>query len=124
LKFLESKPVESLALTVIFFYTIFVLFWLVHAEFNDGVSIDPHTMSSIDSGFLYFFITEILLKTFASNMMYLYDAFNMFDAVIVVLSLVLNELGFVIQGLGVLRLIRVVVIIMRKITGNTSKLRH
>ena len=52
------------------------------------------------------------------------DAFNLFDAIIVYLSLVLNMMGTIAKGLGVLRLIRVVVIILRKITGNQSKLRH
>jgi len=35
-----------------------------------------------------------------------------------VLSEVLNFMGFIFKGFGVLRLIRVVVIILRKITGN------
>ena len=33
-------------------------------------------------------------------------------------------MSIIYPGLGVLRLIRVVVIILRKITGNQSKLRH
>lgn len=56
--------------------------------------------------------------------MYLRDKFNIFDAVIVVLSITLNLMGVYIPGLGALRLIRVVVIVLRKITGNQSKLRH
>ena len=64
------------------------------------------------------------MKTFASNMMYLNEAFNMFDATIVGASMVLNQLEINVKGLSVLRLVRVVVIILRKITGNTSKLRH
>tara|TARA_B110000285_G_C15054050_1_gene578560 strand:+ start:732 stop:1271 length:540 start_codon:yes stop_codon:yes gene_type:complete len=57
-------------------------------------------------------------------MMYLYDKFNLFDALIVFISFGLNLAGLVVKGLSVLRLIRVVVIILRKITGNQSKLRH
>mmetsp|Transcript_46436 Transcript_46436/g.34113 ORF Transcript_46436/g.34113 Transcript_46436/m.34113 type:complete len:142 (-) Transcript_46436:11-436(-) len=64
------------------------------------------------------------MKTFASNFMYLMDFFNFFDSVIVVASLVLGILGIIQRGFGVLRLIRVVVITIRKITGNQSKLRH
>ena len=56
--------------------------------------------------------------------MYLVDVFNAFDACIVLISEVLNIIGIIAKGLGVLRLIRVVVITIRKITGNTSKLRH
>ena len=81
-------------------------------------------LAAIDGVFLTIFFTEIVLKSFASNLMYLYDAFNLFDAFIVVLSEVLNLNNIIISGLGVLRLVRVVVIILRKITGNQSKLRH
>jgi hypothetical protein len=54
----------------------------------------------------------------------LFDKFNLFDAAIVFLSVALNMKGIRAKGLGVLRLLRVVVIAIRKITGNTSKLRH
>ena len=56
--------------------------------------------------------------------MYLLDKFNAFDATIVFVSVYLNFLGVQAKGLGVLRLLRVVVITIRKITGNQSKLRH
>lgn len=81
-------------------------------------------LSTIDNVFLSLFFTEIVLKTFASNMMFLLDFFNAFDATVVIASQILNILGIVAKGLGVLRLLRVVVITIRKITGNQSKLRH
>lgn len=82
-------------------------------------------LSQIDTYFLSFFLTEIILKSFASNLMYLFsDKFNCFDAAIVIISVTLNVMGFIIPGLGALRLVRVVVIILKKITGNQSKLRH
>lgn len=56
--------------------------------------------------------------------MFLLDVFNAFDAIVVIISEIFNILGIVAKGLGVLRLLRVVVITIRKITGNTSKLRH
>lgn len=72
-----------------------------------------------------FFCVEILLKSFASNSMYLYDIINSGDAFIVVLSFVFNLMNFTqTKILGVVRLARVIVIVIRKITGNTSKLRH
>jgi len=74
--------------------------------------------------FLSLFFAEIILKTFASNLMFLFDIFNAFDATVVIVSEVLNIMGIVAKGLGVLRLLRVVVITIRKITGNQSKLRH
>ena len=69
------------------------------------------------------FFAEIVLKTFASNMMFLLDKFNIFDAAVVLISEILNLMNIMAKGLGVLRLLRVVVITIR-ITGNTSKLRH
>ena len=126
LKFLESAPVESVSLIVIAIYAIFVLFWLVHEEFTgkNFKKVDDKVMSSIDQVFLIIFMVEIFLKSFASNGMYLIDGFNLFDAFIVVASFILNSMGFIIKGLSVLRLIRVVVIIIRNLTGEVSKLRH
>ena len=125
LKFLESAPVEMVSMVIISLYTVFTLFWLTHAGFTaSGESVDPRILGQIDTYFLSFFLTEIVLKSFASNLMYLRDKFNCFDAVIVILSVSLNLIGLYIPGLGALRLIRVVVIILRKITGNQSKLRH
>lgn len=119
LKFLESAPVEMVSMVIISLYTVFTLFWLTHAGFTaSGESVDPRILGQIDTYFLSFFLTEIVLKSFASNLMYLRDKFNCFDAVIVILSVSLNLIGLYIPGLGALRLIRVVVIILRKITGN------
>lgn len=56
--------------------------------------------------------------------MFLVDAFNAFDATVVIISEVMNIMAIQAKGLGVLRLLRVVVITIRKITGNQSKLRH
>jgi len=123
LKFLESTPFETASLATIAVYTVFLLFWLVHEEMM-SFAIDDKIMSGYDQIFLIIFSIEIILKSFASNMMYLYDNFNLFDAVIVFISYGLNMAGIVVKGLSVLRLIRVVVIILRKITGNQSKLRH
>jgi hypothetical protein len=118
---LESTAFETISMVLISFYTIFILFWLTMA---DIFNIDEQILSKIDTAFLTMFFTEIILKSFASNFMYLVDVFNAFDAAIVLISEVLNILGIIAKGLGVLRLIRVVVITIRKITGNTSKLRH
>jgi hypothetical protein len=121
LKMLENKFVENFSMIVISVYTVFILFDLT---FSDILSVDVNLMAQIDSVFLTFFFVEILLKTFASSGMFLVDFFNSFDAAIVMLSEILNLMGVVAKGLGVLRLIRVVVITIRKITGNQSKLRH
>jgi len=97
------------------------LFDLTLSQFFD---INPQTLLDIDFGFLTIFFSEILLKTFASGGDFLKDGFNLFDAAIVILSYALMIEGFNFKGLGVLRLIRVVVITIRSITGNKSRLRH
>jgi hypothetical protein len=110
---------------IITIYTFFILFWLTNAEFtSDGKGVDDLVMAEIDNVFLNFFMIEIILKSFASNLMYLKDGFNLFDALIVIVSAIFNVMGIIIKGLSVLRLIRVVVIILRKITGSGGKLRH
>jgi len=121
LKLLESRIVEGFSMFMISIYAVFILFDLT---FSDILETDPVVMAQIDSVFLEFFFAEIVLKAFASSGMYFFDFFNCFDAAIVVISEVLNLMNIVAKGLGVLRLIRVVVITIRKITGNTSKLRH
>jgi Ion transport protein len=118
LKSLESTIVETFSMLIISMYTIFTLFWLTHNEFLPSVEIDDIFLAQIDRYFLCIFFIEIVLKSFSSNLMYLFDAFNSFDTVIVSLSVVLNFMDVIFPGLGVLRLIRVVVIILRKITGN------
>jgi hypothetical protein len=90
----------------------------------DIFGVPESLLAQIDNVFLTLFFIEIILKTFASNLMFLLDAFNAFDAIVVIVSEVLNIMGIIAKGLGVLRLLRVVVITIRKITGDQSKLRH
>jgi hypothetical protein len=84
----------------------------------DIFGIPDQLLASIDNVFLTLFFIEIILKTFASNLMFLLDVFNAFDATVVIISEVFNLMGIIAKGLGVLRLLRVVVITIRKITGN------
>jgi len=122
LKMLEHRVIETISLVIISIYTIFILFWLTMLE---TINVDENKLVAIDQVFLLIFAIEIMLKIFASNGMFIFtDLPNAFDATIVFVSLVLNFQGISAKGLGVLRLIRVVVITMRKILGNQSKLRH
>ena len=102
-------------------YSVFILFDLTMSAFFE---IDATLLQTIDLVFLTIFLIEIILKTFASSGMFLFDAFNLFDAAIVVVSFALMLNGITQKGLGVLRLIRVVVITIRSITGNKSRLRN
>ncbi len=122
MKALESQYFENVSLFLISLYTIFIIFWLTLADLIPFMS--DTFLSKIDTTFLALFLAEIILKTFASNLWFLIDKFNMFDATIVIISFALNMAGIIAKGLGVLRLVRVVVITIWKITGNTNKLRH
>jgi len=121
LKMLEHRVIETISLFLISLYTFFILFLLIVTEY---VNIDEKILEQIDQVFLTIFFVEIILKTFASNGMYLTVYSNLFDAIIVFTSQILSLAGITSKGLGVLRLIRVVVITVKKITGNQSKLRH
>jgi len=87
---------------------VFIIFWLTLAELITFINDD--ILSKIDTSFLACFLAEIILKTFASNFRFLLDKFNVFDALIVIISFALNMSGIIAKGLGVLRLVRVVVI--------------
>ena len=121
LKTLENSTVEGISFFTICVYSFFILFDL---GFTEMIYVNRDVMNSIDFSFLNVFALEIGLKTFASGGMFLMDPFNTFDAIIVFLSWILMIFGITAKGLGVLRLIRVVVIIMRSITDTKSKLRH
>lgn len=121
LKSLEHQYIESLSLLTIGLYSIFILFDLTMSQLFE---IDQKVLETIDFVFLTVFLIEIVLKTFASNGAFLMDGFNLFDATIVIVSWALMIQGITFKGLGVLRLIRVVVITIRSITGNKSRLRH
>mmetsp|Transcript_39264 Transcript_39264/g.37690 ORF Transcript_39264/g.37690 Transcript_39264/m.37690 type:complete len:157 (+) Transcript_39264:454-924(+) len=92
LKVLESAFFETFSFTLITIYTLFIFFWLTLA---DLVGVTDEVLAAIDQNFLYIFLAEILLKTFASNFMYLMDFFNCFDSVIVVASLILGIMGII-----------------------------
>jgi|Transcript_10747 hypothetical protein len=121
LKTLEHQYIERLSLLTIGLYSIFILFDLTMSALFE---IDPDMLETIDFVFLTVFLIEIVLKTFASSGTFFVDSFNLFDATIVIVSWALMIRGITFKGLGVLRLIRVVVITMRSITGNKSRLRH
>ena len=121
MKTLEHQYIENLSLITIGLYSVFILFDLTLSEL---FTIDQNMVTSIDLVFLSIFLIEIILKTFASSGSFMLDPFNLFDASIVIVSFVLLLIGITMKGLGVLRLIRVVVITIRSITGKKSRLRH
>ena len=84
LKLLESTEFEMISMFLISLYTIFILFWLTLA---DIFLVNEQILSKIDTAFLItIFFAEIILKSFASNLMYLVDVFNAYDAAIVLID--------------------------------------
>ena len=112
---------ENLSLITIGFYSVFILFDLTMSQMFD---FDFSVLQTIDFVFLTVFFIEIALKTFASNGSFLMDGFSLFDATIVIVSWALMIYGITFKGLGVLRLIRVVVITIRSISGKKNRMRH
>ena len=92
LKLLNSNTFEMMSMGLISVYTIYVLFQLTIA---DILGIEQELLAKIDNVFLTLFFIEIILKTFASNLMFLFDIFNAFDASVVIISEVLNLLGII-----------------------------
>ena len=88
MKVLESFWFETISLILISLYTVFIIFWLTLADLFSFIN--DKMMSQIDTAFLVMFLIEIIMKTFASSLRYLFDKFNCFDAVIVVVSFTLN----------------------------------
>lgn len=121
MKTLEHQYIEGLSLLTIGLYSIFILFDLTMADLFD---LPSDILEQIDLVFLTVFLLEIILKTFSSSGAFLIDGFSLFDATIVIVSWALMIRGITFKGLGVLRLIRVVVITMKSITGTKSRLRH
>ena len=121
MKTLEHQYIEGLSLLTIGLYSIFILFDLTMADLFD---LPSDILEQIDLVFLTVFLLEIILKTFSSSGTFLIDGFSLFDATIVIVSWALMIRGITFKGLGVLRLIRVVVITMKSITGTKSRLRH
>lgn len=71
-------------------YTCFILSDLT---LSDTFNFNPVLIAKIDRIFLWIFAIEIILKAFASSGTYLIDKFNAFDAIIVFLSVALNQKG-------------------------------
>ena len=65
MKGLESQYFENVSLILISLYTVFIIFWLTIADLIPFLS--DTFLSKIDTTFLALFLTEIILKTFASN---------------------------------------------------------
>ena len=123
---LESKPITYFTIGLVIFYSIFILV---------NLSVDPYLIYSqfltdfffyTDLIILCFFILEILLRFFAYAFVYLCDTWNFVDATVVTISFVFSIVGLNFKGVGVLRLLRLirVIIVMRKVSQSKKKLQQ
>ena len=123
---LESKPVTYFTIGLVIFYSIFILL---------NLSVDPYLVYLpalsdlffyIDLIILCLFILEILLRFFAYAFVYLCEFWNLVDAIVVTVSFVFSIVGLNFKGVGVLRLLRLirVIIVMRKVSQSKKKLQQ
>jgi len=99
MKYIESSQVENFSFMIVFIYAFFVIFMLTYEEFlslfpGGADLVNYGLLVQIDLFFLIFFLVEIVLKSFASDMIYItQDNFSLFDAIIVGASFILNIIG-------------------------------
>ncbi len=89
---------------------------------TDIISLD-YTCQIIDIIFLSIFALELAIRLFGIGITYLVDCLNFTDAVIIVVSLILYAVGVVSKVMVVLRLVRILLVIVIKFTGNQFQLR-
>ena len=83
---LRSLPVDVIMVLLIVFYSILIIFYfsIVDTFFSDYLNV----FLSIELCFLGVFVIEVVLHIRAYRMLYLKDCWNIFDVVIIILSVV------------------------------------
>ena len=119
---IESKAFETTCLWILGIYCVLILAWLIISDFQ-FIELDS-ILSRVDLLFLTWFLIEISLKLFAIGIRYLYDFWNLFDAIVVIAAFVTNVTGGKARGLAILRLFRFIVVTLQNASGNPEKFRH
>lgn len=123
---LESKQVTIFTIGLVIFYSIFILV---------NLSVDPYLIYSqvltdlfyyVDLIILCVFLLEILMRFFGYAFVYICDKWNIVDATVVIISFIFSVVGMSFKGVGVLRLLRLirVIIVMRKVSQSKKKLQQ
>ena len=111
---IETTWFNTLYRYLLGFYAGFVLFWVSTTDFFDWESV----FKVIDIVFLSIFAAELAVRIFGLGITYLFDFANFVDAVIIIVSLILYGIGSNNNFMIVLRLIKILIIIIMKFTGN------
>jgi hypothetical protein len=117
--YIETPWFNTISRYMLGIYAGFVLFWL---STTDIWQLD-YVWSVIDLVFLTYFAAELAIRIFGVGIGYLFDCMNLFDAIIIIVSLFLYIFGIVSKPLAVLRLIRILLVSVVKFTGNQFQLR-
>jgi len=118
--FLDKLVVEFVVIAIVLVYMVLILVDLLLADEPKLSESWVHAFRYVDLGFLVFFTVELIFRLYAYGFRYLYSFINTFDALIVVISLVLqlyyivnmsdlNTPGFL-SALRLVRLMRLMVV--------------
>lgn len=121
---LEGKHFTYGLIGLVIFYAFFVLLSLSIDEYINAYTVAVDVFYYIDLSLLVIFVTEIFLKFIAWGFSYIFEIWNMIDAVIVLVSFVFSVNHNQVKGIAILRLLRLirVLIIMRRVSESKKKL--
>ena len=111
---IETPWFNSLYRYILGFYAAFVLFWVSTTDYLNWTSV----LEIIDIIFLVVFALEFAIKIFGLGITYLFDFVNFLDLAIIIASLILYGIGSNSTLMIVLRLIKILLVVLVKFTGN------
>jgi len=114
MQYIETPLFTMISRYMLGIYAGFVLFWLSVVDIIDMDDV----CAIIDIVFLSIFAAELIVKIFGLGITYLFDFLNFMDAVIIAVSLGMYAAGIVSKVMAVLRLVRILLVIVVKFTGN------
>eukprot|EP00826_Nyctotherus_ovalis_P018849 TRINITY_DN15719_c0_g1_i11.p1 TRINITY_DN15719_c0_g1~~TRINITY_DN15719_c0_g1_i11.p1 ORF type:complete len:363 (-),score=86.66 TRINITY_DN15719_c0_g1_i11:540-1628(-) len=111
---IETPWFNTLYRYILGFYAAFVLFWVSTTDYLDWES----AFEVVDIIFLSVFTAEFAIRIFGLGITYLFDFVNFLDLAIIIASLILYGIGSNSTLMIVLRLIKILLVIIVKFTGN------
>jgi hypothetical protein len=116
--FLKSKWVSIFFTGLVVFYAVFILINLSIDPYIIGIKAAEDAFYYTDFICLCLFVLELFLSIFAWMWTHLCDKLNIIDAIVILVSFIFSLINLNIKGIGVLRLLRLirVIIFMRKVS--------
>jgi voltage-gated sodium channel len=108
-QFLANKPISNFI-----YFMVLVLCVVIFTELSLGSDnqLQDDIFKYINLALLIFFSAEILLRIFAEGFKFFQEIVNVFDSVIVYVSLGLNISGINAKAVGILRVLRLIKVII------------